>query len=150
MDDQQLLARIEMLEQSNRRMRRLGTAGLAAAGALGLLSMAAPILCKTVRAERFELTDARGAARVTFDAYSSRDPKITVRDRSGEPVADLTLGLEGGIDLSLFHGNGPPVKAQLVFDADGTPHFGARPKAKDDGSKASACDDKPKLEKSIN
>jgi hypothetical protein len=60
-------------------------------GLVGLTSMIAPRVCKTVWAERFVLNDSSGKTRLTLDAYRSGAPEIVAQDQDGRTFAKLTL-----------------------------------------------------------
>ena len=93
----ELSRRLETLERENRRLRRFGISALAVAGAAGLMSLAGPAICHTVKGERLLLTDGRGKARIELDTYRSDTPTISVKDRHGHEVYSLSLGMDGDL-----------------------------------------------------
>ena len=115
MIEQDLVSRLDKLEQENRRMRRTGRIVLAV-GAMGLaMSMAAPSVCKTVWGERFVLKDGRMRERMVLDAYSTRTPTLTFKNTEGSKVAQMRLAEDGEMTMEVFQ-NGATADAhfQLV------------------------------------
>ena len=104
-DHLDLARRIDALERENRRIKRLGAIAAGALAAVGLCSMAAPRLCKTVWAERFVLNDTGGKTRLTLDAYAQGDPTIVAQDAQGKTFAKLVLAHENP-RLELFDAAG--------------------------------------------
>lgn len=81
-----LLQRVDALEKENRRMKRLGMGLLGASSLIALMSAAAPMLCKTVWAERLVLRNSSGQDVMTMDAYSGEVPTITMKADDGKRV----------------------------------------------------------------
>lgn len=96
-----LIARLEQLETSNRRMKRWGGGLLAVVAAIGLTSMASS-MCDTVWAERFVLKDARGSKRLMLDAYGTDAPYIAFFDSRGKTQAKLSMSNSGNATLDIF------------------------------------------------
>jgi hypothetical protein len=111
-----LAARLEKLEQENRRMKRVGGALLGAIGVVALCGAAAPAFCKTVWAERLVLRDSSGRDRMTMDAYSSSTPSITMRDAKGESV--VRLSWKDGVLMDMLDAKGKSA-ATVKIDREG-------------------------------
>ena len=124
MSDQytQLITRVEKLEKQNRRLRRVGGGLLAVLGVVGLMSMAAPRVCKTVWGERFVLRDSQGRDRMRLDAYSSTSPSLTLMNRSGTGTARLILAEDGDMQLQFFS-KGKPTPATVPQNLLATPLY---------------------------
>jgi len=109
-----LTRRIENLERQNRRLRWVGASALAILPVAGLMSFAAPAVCKTVWGERFVLRDGSGRDRMVLNAYGTKTPSLTVKDTSGENVAELGVNDEGEVSLHVFkEGRKVPAALQL-------------------------------------
>ena len=113
---QDITARLEKLEQENRRLKRVGGALLGAIGVVALCGAAAPAFCKTVWAERLVLRDSSGRDRLMMDAYSSDTPSITMRDKSGESV--VRLSWKDGVLMDLLDAKGKS-SATVKIDREG-------------------------------
>ncbi|MCP3915722.1 MAG: hypothetical protein GY711_09215 [bacterium] len=101
-----LMTRVESLEKQNRRLRRVGGGLVAALGIVGLMSMAAPTVCKTVWGERFVLRDGSGRDRMLLNAYNTDAPSLTMMNEKGKGIARLSIASEG-LQLQFFE-NGKP------------------------------------------
>jgi hypothetical protein len=132
--------RIDSLERQNRRMRWFGGAALASVTAAVLMSFAAPAVCKTVWGERFVLRDGHGKERMVLNAYGTNSPSLTVKDETGRSVAELAVGENGEMNLSVFK-EGRLAPAGF--------HFGSEDQA--DGEDGACCDAKKgDKDKSVN
>jgi hypothetical protein len=112
-----LMARLEQLETSNRRLKRWGGGLLAVVAAIGLTSMASS-MCDTVWAERFVLKDARGSKRLMMDAYGTDAPYIAFFDTKGKTQAKLAMTNSGNATLDIFK-SGVKSSADLRFSEEG-------------------------------
>ncbi|MFT4540103.1 MAG: hypothetical protein ACI835_002552 [Planctomycetota bacterium] len=114
-----LVNRIEQLETQDRRTKR-AFRGVLAVGAVALaMSMAAPRVCKTVWGERFVLKDGSMRERMVLDAYGTKHPTLTFKDKEGGRVAELQVGAEGEMSMKVFR-DGKPTNAffELVAEDD--------------------------------
>ena len=100
-----LLARIERLERSNRKLRRASIAIASAGLLLGLAGMAAPALCDTLYAERLVLHDPSGSQRIVADAYGGA-PTLSVLSKEGRALAKIGVGQDGEPYLTFFDSKG--------------------------------------------
>ena len=98
----ELIQRIEELEAQSRRQKRV-LKGVLAVGAMGLaMSMAAPRVCKTVWGERFVLKDGQMRERMVLNAYGTKTPTLTFKNREGGKVAELQVGDDGEMSMKVF------------------------------------------------
>jgi hypothetical protein len=105
MESAELLHRIERLESSNRKLRRVSI-GIASAGLLfGLAGMAAPALCDTLYAERLVLHDPSGSQRIVADAYAGA-PTFSVLSKEGRALARIGVAQDGEPYLTFFDAKG--------------------------------------------
>ena len=116
----ELTDRIDKLERENRRMRRVGGSLLAGLGLVTLMSMAAPMVCKTVWGERFVLRDSNGRERMVLNAYSTRTPSMVFKSTDGQPLARLNVGDED-VSIQLFK-DGVPTAASFKLSPQATDH----------------------------
>jgi len=92
-DVQAILGRLAKLEGQNRRLRQAGLAALIALGGLLLMGQAAPIR-RTLRAQEFDLVDARGRLRGKL-GFDGKDPQLDLYNRNGISTATL-YSYDGG------------------------------------------------------
>lgn len=117
-----LEARLTALEAQNRRLKRTGRAVAFVLGGLTLMSFAAPALCDIVWAERFVLRDASNRTRVTFNAYGTDSPTMTLHDARGRDIAKVGLTPEGTLALSVVK-KGKALPASLEMTEEGELRF---------------------------
>lgn len=98
-----LLSRVESLEKSNSRMKRLGIGLIGGSLAIALLGAATPF-CKTVWAERLVLRNAQGRDVITMDAYTGDSSSITMRDDKGKSV--VRLSWQDGVTMEFLDDKG--------------------------------------------
>ena len=98
-----LLDRVDSLEKSNRRMKRLGAGLIGGTLALSLLGAATPF-CKTVWAERLVLRNGSGKDVMTFDAWGGAHTSVTMRDEKGKSV--LRLSWQDGLRMEMLDAQG--------------------------------------------
>ena len=100
-----LLQRIERLERSNRKLRRVSIAIATGGLLLGLAGMAAPALCDTLYAERLVLRDPSGSQRIVADAYGGA-PTFSVLSKDGKALARIGVAQDGEPYLTFFDTKG--------------------------------------------
>jgi len=115
-----LNARLERLEQENRRLKKWGGIAAASLGLLGLFGFAAPVVCDIVSGERLVVRDEMGRQRFGLDAYHTQAPAISLHDASGRARARLAIDEKGDLTMSFFDERGG-AKASYLFAADGSP-----------------------------
>ncbi len=98
MNERDLVSRLERLERSNRRLKWTALGGLALAG---LASMASPLVCKTVTAERLIVHDSSGRTRMKMDAYMTQTPSLSFFDEKGRHAGDLSVDAKGAMHLTV-------------------------------------------------
>jgi len=136
-----LLARIDKLETSNRRLKTWGGVLLGAVGIVGLMGMAAPMVCNTVWAERFVMNDSNGNKRLMLDAYTSGTPTVSFYNKGGKALASLSVDNKGEAALDLFQG-GKKHTTTLRLDDSGNPYFASAAFTKGtscEGTKSNSC-----------
>ncbi|MBK7876542.1 MAG: hypothetical protein IPJ77_12475 [Planctomycetes bacterium] len=99
---QELSARLQQVERSNRRMKLFGGLGLA----LCLVGFAAPKVCDVVTGERLVLHDESGRTRVSIDAYRTSQPAVQFTSSTGKVVGTLAVNDDGIASLTLFDAKG--------------------------------------------
>lgn len=99
---QELSARLQQVERSNRRMKVFGGLGLA----LALVGFAAPKVCDVVTGERLVLHDENGRSRVSIDAYRTSQPAVQFTSSAGKVVGTLAVNDDGIASLTLFDAKG--------------------------------------------
>lgn len=99
---QELSARLQLVERSNRRLKVFGGLGLA----LCLVGFVGPKVCEVVTGERLVLHDERGKTRVTIDAYRTQQPGVQFHSSAGKVVGTLAVNDEGIASLTLFDSKG--------------------------------------------
>jgi hypothetical protein len=116
MADVSLDARVGRLERENRRLR---------AGTVAVLAVVVGLVCvaatkpaqKVVRAQRFEVVDAKGKVWATLDVRMGL-PALRLLGSNGKPRAELAPYLGG---LCLFDNRGMARALLAVDDEDGSP-----------------------------
>ena len=88
----ELLERLETLEKSNRRFKRLGAVFLLLIVSAFLMDQTSP--SPTVEAGRFVLKDASGAERATLGFYNE-GPRLALKDEVGRVRLDLLVASDG-------------------------------------------------------
>jgi hypothetical protein len=110
-DMQALLARLEKVENQNRRLKRAGLAALLLVGSALLVGFTVQrpskpaAVTETIEAQRFVLKNARGETRAQLGLLGSEDPQLTLLDAKGKTRLLLNL-LAGQPSLSLVDGHG--------------------------------------------
>jgi hypothetical protein len=121
-DLQALADRIQQLETTNRRWRRLGIAAVALAGVAALASMRSVVatVCNTVYAERFVLQDARGNERARITAYETNGlPQFTLHDQKGRKALSFGVAEDGRGYIEVAGADGKPVRSHFAVAAEG-------------------------------
>ncbi len=102
-ENHELIARIEKLEEKNRRLVQIGGTAFLALVAVGAMSMRTT--CNTVSAERFVLLDAQGHQRALLSAYETGGaPQFAMYDKKGRAAATLSVEKTGAV-LALADAN---------------------------------------------
>lgn len=103
-DNDPLLARIERLEQQNRRLKHGGLACLLVLASIGLMGQTtthkrpthtatpppAPVLPKDIVAESFSLKDSTGKVRAEL-SMGATGPSFKLRDQNGSALVNISL-----------------------------------------------------------
>ncbi len=119
---EELAARVQSLEEENRRLksktRRWGLA-LAALGGVAVLSSMTAVVCETVWAERFVLKDSRGRQRGFITAYETGGaPQLALLDAKGARA--LTFGVDdSGRGYFEVGGANGPVRSHFSVSPEG-------------------------------
>jgi len=112
--------RVESLERSNRRLKLWVLVVLAVVGGLVCIAATQPV-ANVVRAQRFELVDAKGKVRIQLGigGKDGQAPGAGLFDEKGQLRAALAVGADGSPFLSLYDekGNG---RAGLSAVPEGT------------------------------
>lgn len=112
-------ARMERMEQTNRRWKAVGLGVLVLAGALAMVGQAnAP--AKVVRAERIELVDRAGVVRGLLATGPDGSPEITFSDALGVTQVSLRRLTDHAPRLTFADRNGKG-RLCLALDVDGAP-----------------------------
>ena len=116
----EVVERLDRLENQNLRMRRAGAAALVLVAAVFLLGQAAPT--RTVEAEKLILREAGGKTRGTFSVADDGSMGLSFLDKDGMTRATLGVSADGSSRLRL-NGKDEKPRAQLVVWADDSPHL---------------------------
>ncbi|UCH36462.1 MAG: hypothetical protein JSV65_08940 [Armatimonadota bacterium] len=140
--------RVERVERQNRRLRVGMLAILAVVGALVFMAATEPA-AKVVRAERFELVDAKGKVRGLLTLVGDVGPKLLLFGNDDNARAMLRLTPNGNPELCLYDKDGRGGVALMVGD-DVNPRLTLRDKAgtlraEFSGTALELCDTKGRL-----
>src|SRR5688572_1996056 len=142
-DIQSLADRIQNLESSNRRWKRLGIAAAALAGIATLASMRSVVaaVCNTVYAERFVLQDARGNERARITAYETNGlPQFTLQDQKGRKALSFGVSEDGRGYIEVAGADGKPVRSHFAVGAEGNATIELPKSAAGQSEKAGQCE----------
>jgi hypothetical protein len=115
--DLTLARRVEQLERTQRRWRRLATGAALGLVAVGLMGQKpAP---RVVEAERFVLRDAAGRARA--ELVVDGEQSVALRFKDADSMPRLSLGTENGAAVLVLNEQGGRVRAGLVTLSHGAP-----------------------------
>jgi hypothetical protein len=99
MEESELISRIENLERSNRRLKRLGISVMALVAGLVTIAATRPVPDKIV-AHEFEAVDAHGTPRVIVSAV--HDPIVSITGEAG--VAEVEMQYSKSVGPGFFLG----------------------------------------------
>ena len=132
---QALAARVQELEQTALRWKRIGIATAALAGVATLASMA-PALCKTVYGERFVLQDSSGRERAVMTAYETGGlPQFTLMDQNGKQALSFGVADNGRGYIEVPGNEGKAVRSHFAIGAEGNATIEMPSKCKAESSK---------------
>lgn len=119
---EELAARVQSLEDENRRLKsrtkRWGVA-LAALGGVAVLTSMTAAMCETVWAERFVLKDSRGRQRGFITAYETGGaPQLALLDAKGGRALTFGVDDEGRGYFEVGGANGP-VRSHFSISPEG-------------------------------
>tara|TARA_R110002072_G_scaffold36858_15_gene108262 strand:- start:33 stop:551 length:519 start_codon:yes stop_codon:yes gene_type:complete len=129
MMNQDINDRLDRLERENKTLKTAGAGILGLGGLAALvmgLSSSVPVdpessstVCREIWGERIVLRDSSGRDRMTFDAYSTKLPTLTIKDDKGKAMASVAFPDDGGMKFNTYK-NGKPTPATFSVGTDGS------------------------------